>query len=151
MGSKVAQIFINVSSKNWPARFSKFDLEIFFSYRNIKEFFSHFYQIFWCYFSTLWKFEIQSFQKRQFSCRSKVVKENYVVFTLILSFSINVNVPMKGHWRMLYQSRDIHIKSYLRLYLKHCLVVGTCTAIGTFTLYYIDVIHISSTSVKKEN
>ena len=31
------KFFTSISSKKWPAKFSKFDLEIFLSYQNIKE------------------------------------------------------------------------------------------------------------------
>ena len=39
LGYKLGQIFTSISSKNWLTRFSKCDLQIFFSYQNIKEFF----------------------------------------------------------------------------------------------------------------
>ena len=40
-GQKLAEIFTSISSnnKNWSTRFSEFDVKIFFSYQNIKEFY----------------------------------------------------------------------------------------------------------------
>ena len=43
LGLKLAEIFTSISSENWPTRFSKFDLEIFFHIKISKNFFFHFY------------------------------------------------------------------------------------------------------------
>ena len=123
-GYKLPLIFTNISSKNWPTRFSKFDLEIFFPYQNIKIIINLFLSlIFWYHFSTIWKlgnlvgqFSDNIFVKIcQFLAQFQKSNAQEIFYILKIKVFRNKNFPAS---QVIKENNVVYTSNFLQYYIQ---------------------------------